>query len=85
MGLELRVNKLLAAAPEDRRETIYHAAHRVVDMNSMGTEYKVLGLKAPSYDAADEQKGYDTPLYPFEYPEEGEQPPIVEAEGSQYS
>lgn len=83
MGLELRVNKLLGAAPEDRRDTIYQAAYRVIDMNAMGQEYKVLGVKAPSYTASDNSTGSNTPLYPFEYPEEGEQPPIVEAEGSQ--
>lgn len=83
MGLELRVNKLLAAVPQGRREDIFQAAHRVIDMNSMGKEYKVLGVKAPAYVAADDKKGVETPLYPFEYPEEGEQPPIVEAEGSQ--
>jgi NADH dehydrogenase [ubiquinone] 1 alpha subcomplex assembly factor 7 len=45
MGIDVRVDALKKAAKtEERKDDIDKAAKRLVDLNGMGSQYKVLGI-----------------------------------------
>ncbi|KDN51336.1 DUF185-domain-containing protein [Tilletiaria anomala UBC 951] len=71
LGLQQRVEALLrAASSPERKSDITKAAMRLVDLTSMGKEYKVLGIDALATAAAAapelEREPSRVPLYPFE-------------------
>ncbi len=67
MGLHLRVERLVRAAPNEARgKEMEHAANRLVDKAGMGREYKVLGVVGR--DAGKDQAEADTngnEIWPF--------------------
>ena len=65
MGLPFRVDALLRGAKsEERRKVIQDAANRLVDLNGMGKEYKVLGITSTA-DADADAKLAEVDVYPF--------------------
>jgi NADH dehydrogenase [ubiquinone] 1 alpha subcomplex assembly factor 7 len=57
MGLEVRLNKLITMARDDRRKHIKEGAERLIDPLGMGSQYQVMGI-VPS-------EGSETDVYPF--------------------
>ncbi|KAJ2924876.1 hypothetical protein H1R20_g12218, partial [Candolleomyces eurysporus] len=74
MGLPIRVDALLRGAKsEERRKVIQDAASRLVDLNGMGKEYKVLGITSTA--------GTDVEAYPFIREQEPVQEEPVKKQG----
>jgi NADH dehydrogenase [ubiquinone] 1 alpha subcomplex assembly factor 7 len=61
MGLDVRVALLARNAPtEERARDIENAARRLVDLNGMGTQYRVLGITDGGV-----VKGKESVVWPF--------------------
>lgn len=68
LGLQQRVDKLMASAPnDDRRQEIQSGAQRLIDPAGMGAQYKVLGISADQHQGGTDE-GEETKIdcYPFE-------------------
>lgn len=64
LGLSLRVKNLIESNPPDRRAEIERAAHRLIEVNGMGTQYQVLGVSSPARENASANTEPDD-VYPF--------------------
>ena len=70
MGLQMRTERLISGKSAEEQKRITDAANRLIDETGMGVQYKAMAIAAapaPAGIKAEESKGNDPDIYPFEF------------------